>query len=313
MTARPTASPKPTVTPKPTATPKPTVKPTVMPKPTERPPKPDLALMAVLKPSSSSDTALNITWTKVTGADGYDVFYAKCAVKPWYRMAVDGGDTRSYRISHLDKGVAYKAYVRAWKYVKGVKTYIGKASPTLHAITGGCNGKYCNAKSVKVSKSSVKLKPGASAKIKASVKGVKPDRKVLAHVKALRYYSSDRNVATVTASGKIRAKGAGSCTIYAMANNGVRASVKVRVYDGPTKVSFKKSAYSVKQGKKLKLADQIRLKPSGMSTSCAWTSSDPAIATVSARGVVKGLKKGTVTIAVTTANGKTAGAKVRVK
>jgi len=129
----------------------------------------------------------------------------------------------------------------------------------------------------------------------------------------LRYYSSDRNVATVNAAGKIRARGVGSCTIYVMANNGVRASVKVRVYDGPTKVGFKKPSYSVKKGKKLKLANQIRLKPSGMATQYTWTSSDPAIATVSAKGVVKGRKKGIVTITVTTANGKTARAKVKVK
>ena len=209
--------------------------------------------------------------------------------------------------------MAYKAYVRAWKRVAGVKSYIGKASPMLHAITGGYNSRYCNAKSVKVDKSSVKMKVGATKKIKASVKGVKSGREVLAHEKQLRYYSSDRNVATVNAAGKIRARGVGSCTIYVMANNGVCASVKVKVIGEPTKVSFKKSAYSVKKGKKLKLAGAIKLEPSGASTTLTWKSSDPAIATVSAKGVVNGRKKGTVTITVTTANGKTARAKVKVK
>jgi len=92
---------------------------------------------------------------------------------------------------------------------------------------------------VKVDKSSLKLKVGAVKTIKALVKGVKSDRKVLAHARKLCYFTNDRNVATVTQTGKIRATGIGSCTVYVMANNGVRASVKVRVYGGPTKVSSK--------------------------------------------------------------------------
>lgn len=74
-----------------------------------------------------------------------------------------------------------------------------------------------------------------------------------------------------------------------------------------------KSSYSVEQGKTLKLAGQIQLTPSGVTSTYTWTSSDPSIATVSAKGVVKGEKKGTVTITVITANGKTARMKVRVK
>ena len=184
--------------------------------------------MAVLKPSRGSDTALTLTWTKVDGAEGYDIFYARCAGQPWYRTAVRG-DIARYKITHLVKGVAYKAYVQAWKRVRTVKTYIGGASPTVHAITGSYNAKYCNPKSVKVGKSSLKLKVGAAKKIRASVVGVKSGRKVLTHEKPLRYYTSDSNVATVTGTGKIRAKGVGSCTIYVMANNGVRAKIRVRV------------------------------------------------------------------------------------
>jgi uncharacterized protein YjdB len=45
----------------------------------------------------------------------------------------------------------------------------------------------------------------------------------------LRYFSSDTNVATVSETGKIKARGAGSCTVYIVANNGVRASVEVTV------------------------------------------------------------------------------------
>ena len=120
-------------------------------------------------------------------------------------------------------------------------------------------------------------------------------------------------MATVSSAGKIKAVGTGSCTIYAMAINGVVAKVEVTVVDGPMTVSFKRASYSVKKGKKLKLSDKIKVTPAGSAGSCTWISSDPGIATVSAKGVVKGVKKGTVTITVTTANGKQASTTVKVK
>jgi len=62
-----------------------------------------------------------------------------------------------------------------------------------------------------------------------TLKGLKRGKKVLQHVRLVRYYSSDANVAKVSSKGKVKAMGKGKCTIYAIANNGVRASVKVRV------------------------------------------------------------------------------------
>jgi len=44
-----------------------------------------------------------------------------------------------------------------------------------------------------------------------------------------------------------------------------------------------------------------------------WTTSDKKIATVNSKGVVKGVKKGKVTITATTWNGKTAKCTVTVK
>ena len=45
----------------------------------------------------------------------------------------------------------------------------------------------------------------------------------------LRYFSSDTNVATVSETGRIQAAGPGSCKVYVMANNGIRASIQVTV------------------------------------------------------------------------------------
>ena len=78
-------------------------------------------------------------------------------------------------------------------------------------------------------KTALELKKGSGAAIKATVKAVKSGRKLVTHSKKLRYYSSDRNVATVNAKGKVKAVGTGSCTIYVLANNGVRTGVKITV------------------------------------------------------------------------------------
>jgi hypothetical protein len=162
--------------------------------------------------------------------DPDDLFFSECGISD-YRLitTVRGSASRSYEVTGLEKAVAYKARVRAWRTVNGDKTYIGKGSPTVHAITGGYTKKATNPKAVTVKASSVTLAPGKSSTIKARVTGVKAGREVLAHVKLLRYYSSNRNVATVTQAGRIRATGVGRCTIHVVANNGVRARVKVTV------------------------------------------------------------------------------------
>ena len=144
------------------------------------------------------------------------------------KQTVSGNISR-IRISGLDKRTCYKAYVKAWKKVNGKKVYIGDASPEVHAITGGYNSKYCNAKSVKLNKSSLTMKAGNSETLKATVQKVKSDRELLNHTAKVRYYSGDTNVATVNENGKVTAVAEGKCRIWAIATNGVRTSVGVTV------------------------------------------------------------------------------------
>ena len=49
------------------------------------------------------------------------------------------------------------------------------------------------------------------------------------HAKQLRYISTNKKVATVSASGKIIAKGKDACTVFAFAHNGVYKGIKVNV------------------------------------------------------------------------------------
>ena len=99
----------------------------------------------------------------------------------------------------------------------------------MHAVAGGYTNHECNTRSVKLNRTRLTLKVGRSSTLKAKLKGVKPGMKVVQHVRKVRFYSTNANVATVDANGKVRAVGKGTCTVYAIANNGVRSKVKVIV------------------------------------------------------------------------------------
>lgn len=202
------------------------MKPTV--KPTTEPDKPDVLLLAKLTVSSSSRRALDLTWIRLDEADGYDVYFVKCGHDMRYRATAFGSGSCSYRFKDLKKGVAYKGYVRAWKWVNGKKTFIAE-SPYVHAVVNGYNSSWCNVRSVNLNRSSLVLKTGKSKHLKATVTLVKKGREALQHDKLVRYYSSNTNVATVDGDGNVKAVGKGRCTIYALAINGVRAKVKVTV------------------------------------------------------------------------------------
>ena len=182
-------------------------------------------------------------------------------------------------------------------------------SPGVHAYTGNARKNNTNAASVSVKSEAMQLIVGQSANVKASVKGVEKKMDVIAHVALLRYYSTNRNVAKVDGNGNVTATGKGSCSIVAVASNGVRARVRVKVLTAPTAMAFGKESYGVKKGKTLDLAAKLQLTPKDTKATLTWTTSDKQIAKVNKKGVVKGVKKGAATITVKAENGK----KVRVK
>ena len=188
-------------------------------------------------------TSLGIGWTPLEGADGYDVFFTKCGKKRVFQMieSVPAGAANDCTVTGLKKGTAYKAYVMAWRMENGQKAYIGSASPTVHAIAGGLNARYCNAKGVRVRSKVLSVKVGRRKKLRASVKGSVKGKKVLRHARKLRYFSSDTGVAVVDGKGRVKGVAPGTCTIYAVANNGASAAVTVNVTGG--------SAGAAKKGK----------------------------------------------------------------
>ena len=177
---------------------------------------------------TSTKTTATLNWTEVKGADGYVVYGAPCNTKGQINKVkklavIKNGVTTTYKDKGLKSGTYYKYVVKAYKLADGKKVFIAK-SKTVHVTTAG--GKYGNAKSVKVNKTSVNLTTGEKFKVKASM--VKKDKTIKQHVE-IRYETSNSKVATVNSKGVITAKGKGTCYIYVYAQNGVYKRIKVTV------------------------------------------------------------------------------------
>lgn len=123
--------------------------------------------------------------------------------------------------------------------------------------------------------------------------------------------TSNKNVATVDQNGKVTGINNGTTTITMTTENGLTASCKVVVGAEPENVTLNKTALVLNLGVNYTL--KTTLTPSNSATFYTWTSSDENVATVSDSGKIITVGKGTATITVTTANGKTASCEVRVK
>lgn len=187
------------------------------------------------KMTTKGKKALVITWTKMNEADGYEVYFTKCNHKSKKNICkkiktVSAGKALKYTKKKLKKQTSYKAFVMAYKFVDGQKVYMD-TSLTVHCYTTKGNKKYTNPKAVKVENAKFVLDKGKTAKIKAAVTKQKNGKKIKLtnHTAKKRYISSNKSIATVNKSGKIKAKAAGSCKVYVIAANGVRKTVKVTV------------------------------------------------------------------------------------
>ena len=190
-------------------------------------------LMATVR--TKGKKSVRLSWNVMEDADGYDIFFARCNTKKKkytckYAGSVRGAKSTSWTKSSLKKGIPYKMYVKAYVVRDGKKSYFAK-SPTVHAFASGSSKKYTNPKSVRVKKASAAIKAGKTYKIKASVVKLKKNKTLIntGHAPKLRYLSTDTSVATVSKSGKVKGKAAGSCKIYVYAVNGMKKAVKITV------------------------------------------------------------------------------------
>lgn len=179
---------------------------------------------------------LKVTWTKVEGADGYDIYVQDCGKKfskknivktvKNGKLSVTIKKLNGKKITELKN---IKVKVRAYQIVDGKKVYITKGI-AVH-IAKYNSKKYTNAKKVKVFANSLTLKKEQIKKFKAKVVKKNSKKKLLStkHAPQIRYYTTNSKVATVNKKGQIIGRNSGNCTIYVVALNGVRKKVKVTV------------------------------------------------------------------------------------
>lgn len=122
--------------------------------------------------------------------------------------------------------------------------------------------------------------------------------------------SSNPAVATVDNAGLVTAQAPGSATIYATTNLGSTLSCAITVVNDIGKVSLNQSEIRLESiGGQSALVASVALEDPS-SVSIVWTSSDPAVATVSETGIVTATGDGEATITATGSNGRSASCKV---
>ena len=126
--------------------------------------------------------------------------------------------------------------------------------------------------------------------------------------RSVTWTSSDNNVATVDANGKVTAIGVGTAIITATSANGKTAQCSVAVAKRPnpvTTITLNKTTLNITEGDSETLT--VTYAPEDADDrSVTWTSSDTKIATVDANGKVTAIGVGTAIITATSMNGKTA-------
>ncbi|MDE6523115.1 MAG: Ig-like domain-containing protein, partial [Muribaculaceae bacterium] len=132
--------------------------------------------------------------------------------------------------------------------------------------------------------------------------------------KSVTWTSSDASIATVSDKGVVTAVKTGTATITATSANGKTATCTVTVAANIISVesiSISESELSLTEGETATLTATIAPE-NATDKSVTWSSSDEAVATVSADGVVTAIKAGTAIITAASSNGKTATCEVTV-
>lgn len=125
----------------------------------------------------------------------------------------------------------------------------------------------------------------------------------------VKWSSADEKVATVSSSGVVTGRRAGTTKITVTTDNGKTASCTVTVPPDPSSVSLP-SAISLYRGANRRLS--YTLQPSNAYNSVVWSSSDNHVATVASDGTVTAHYPGSANITVTTHNGVSATCRVDV-
>lgn len=180
-----------------------------------------------LMKGKGTGTRIDLTWDKVKGATGYDVYWSYCNGKNNFNKLANVPKSQKYADKNLNNKREYKYFTVAYKMSGGKKVYLGRTN-TVHVAMPQASK--TNVLKVTVNKTKVNLAKGKTFKITKKVKLENPKKKALNHLtKKERFITSKAKVATVSSAGVIKAVRKGTCTVYVMSENGVCAKIKVTV------------------------------------------------------------------------------------
>lgn len=141
--------------------------------------------------------------------------------------------------------------------------------------------------SVSLSKSALELTVGEQASLDVTIS---PDN---ATNKKIRWSSSKESVATITPEGIVEAVSAGTAFITATSeDSGVSAKCEITVKEkavSVTGIALNKTSLTLTEGEEFTLVATIT-PDNATNKDVTWTSDNEAVATVSAKGVVKALR-----------------------
>ena len=193
-----------------------------------------------VRAKSCQEKRLKLTWKKVKGASGYQIYQYKAKTKKFVKTASVGKKLLSWKSRKTSKKLTFK--IRAYKKKDSKKTY-SPFSYEITAIPYKKMAKTVNAGRVKVSRSRVSLSSYEAKKVNAQIKPSHHagNKKAKVYDQTVRWSSTDPTIAKVDQKGNITAQGkTGTCKVYARAHNGdsdwlwviVKAYARPKKFDG---------------------------------------------------------------------------------
>jgi len=185
------------------------------------------AAPAIAARLSASGKTMKLNWTKVRGATKYVIYRSRCnngnELRTPKKLRTVKASSRSAVMKDCEYWKIYKFKVAAYKGRKQLCI-----SKTVHCFLGVYSN-YGKTKSISWSKKALTLKQGKAKKIKVKIMISKGRRFMDDHAARIRYISMNRNIASVSSKGTIKAKLPGTCTVYAFGADGIWAKLRVTV------------------------------------------------------------------------------------
>lgn len=184
-----------------------------------------------------SNNSLAISWKKDKSVDGYYIYRLDYKTKKYKKIKTLKSGKSSFLDRKLKTNRVYKYKVSSFSKKNG-KVLSSPKSMQVSAMPYKRHDKVINGRMPKLSNDTIYLSFCSAKKIKAKIEASRfgLNKKKKPFSSKVRWYSENKEIATVDKRGIIRAKKTvGSCYVYAVAHNGRknRVFVSVKNYANP--------------------------------------------------------------------------------